>query len=90
MRWYFGLKLHLIINNYGELLEKTLLRKHSIIETVSDQLKNLCQIEHSPHRRPSNFLVNLVSGLIAYAYHPDKPSLGISDDELKALPQAAF
>ena len=37
-----------------------------------------------------DFLVNLVSGLIVYAYHPDKPSLGIPRDELKALPQAAF
>jgi hypothetical protein len=46
--------------------------------------------KHSRHRSPFNFLVNLVSGLIAYAYHPDKPSLGIPDYELKALPQAAF
>ncbi|MBW4459161.1 MAG: transposase, partial [Nodosilinea sp. WJT8-NPBG4] len=66
------------------------LRKRPIIETVNDQLKNLCQIEHSRHRSPFNFLVNPVSGLIAYVYHPDKPSLGIPDFELKALPQAAF
>jgi len=72
------------------LLDKILLRKRPIIETVNDQLKNLCQIEHSRHRSPFNFLVNLVSGLIAYAYHPDKPSLGILNHELKALPQAAF
>jgi hypothetical protein len=72
------------------LLDKILLRKRPIIETVNDQLKNLCQIEHSRHRSPFNFLVNLVSGLIAYAYHPDKPSLGIPNDELKALTQAAF
>ena len=52
--------------------------------------KSLCQIEHSRNCNPFNFLVNRVSGLIAYAYHPDKPSLGIPDDELKALPQAAF
>jgi hypothetical protein len=67
-----------------------MLRKRPIIETVNDQLKNLCQIEHSRHRSPFNFLVNRVSGLIAYAYHPDKPSLGIPDDELKAQLQAAF
>lgn len=72
------------------LLDKILLRKRSIIETVNDQLKNLCQIEHSRHRSPFNFLVNLVSGLIAYSYHPEKPSLGIPNDELKALPPAAF
>lgn len=72
------------------LLDKILLRKRPIIETVNDQLKNLCQIEHSPHRSPFNFLVNLVSGLIAYAYYPDKPSLGIPNHELKALPKATF
>ncbi len=72
------------------LLDKILLRKRPIIETVNDQLKNICQIEHSRHRSPFNFLVNLVSGLIAYAYHPNKPSLGIPNHELKALPQAAF
>ena len=73
-----------------KLLDKILLRKRGLIETVNDQLKNICQIEHSRHRSPFNFLVNLVSGLIAYSYHPDKPSLGIPDYELKALPQAAF
>ena len=49
------------------LIDKILLRKRPLIETVNDQLKNLCQIEHSRHRSPFNFLVNLVSGLIAYA-----------------------
>ncbi len=77
-------------NSLMPLLDKLLLRKRPIIETVNDQLKNLCQIEHSRHRSPFNFLVNLVSGLIAYTYHPDKPSLDIPDDELKALTQAAF
>ena len=72
------------------LLDRILLRKRSIIETVNDQLKNICQIEHSRHRSPFNFLVNLVSGLIAYSYHPDKPSLNIPDCELRALPPAAF
>lgn len=50
------------------------MRKRLIIETVNEQLKHLCQIEHSRHRIPFNFLVNLVLGLIAYAYHLDKPS----------------
>lgn len=77
-------------NTLVNLLDKILLRKRPIIETVNDQLKNICQIEHSRHRSPFNFLVNLVSGLIAYSYHPDKPSLAIPDYELKALPQAAF
>ena len=140
--WSFGFKLHLVINEYGELLaiyltaanrhelkalpklvkrlfgklfgdmaylsrplfeqlmqqgihlitklksnmknklmlmtDKLLLRKRSIIETLNDQLKNISQIEHSRHRSPLNFLVNLVSGLIAYTHQPHKPSLNRS------------
>lgn len=140
--WFFGFKLHLIINDRGELLnlmltpgniddrqpvpklvrklfgklfadkgyiskklmeellhtfnvqlvtgirsnmknvlmplsDKLLLRKRAIVETIIDQLKNISQIEHSRHRSPINFLVNLVSGLIAYCRQPKKPSLGL-------------
>lgn len=52
------------------MTNKLLLRKRSIIEIINDQLKNISQIEHSRHRRPINFLVNLVSGLIAYTHQP--------------------
>ena len=51
------------------------LRKRGIIESVNDQLKNLCQIEHTRHRSVANFMVNLVAGMIAYTYQPEKPSL---------------
>ena len=59
------------------LSDKLLLRKRAIVETIIDQLKNISQIEHSRHRSPINFLVNLVSGLIAYCRQPKKPSLGL-------------
>lgn len=55
--------------------DKWLLRKRAIIETIIDQLKNISQIEHSRHRSPTNFLVNLLCGLIAYCHQPKKPSL---------------
>jgi hypothetical protein len=55
--------------------EKILLRKRSLIETVNDTLKNVCQIEHSRHRSPVNFLAHLAAGLIAYTRLPKKPSL---------------
>lgn len=143
MGWVFGFKLHLIINDRGEILEfmltpanvddreplkdsafherifgklfadkgyisqslfeqlfvdgihlvtkprknmknslmhqrdKILLRKRFLIETVNDQLKNICQIEHTRHRSLENFLTNLVSALIAYSFLPKKPSLNI-------------
>jgi hypothetical protein len=145
MGWFFGFKLHLLINERGELLsfrltsgnvddrepvkkgmldnawgkvfadkgyiseelfqqlmekgiklvtgvrknmknalvlleEKLLLRKRSISETVNDYLKNVCQIEHSRHRSPANFLVHLMSGLVAYAIQPSKPSLRMNSD----------
>ncbi len=55
--------------------EKLLLRKRAIIESVNDQLKNICPIEHSRHRSPYNFLAHLLAGLIAYCHQPKKPSL---------------
>ena len=58
-------------------MDKLLLRKRAIVETIIDQLKNISQIEHSRHRSPINFLVNLICGLIAYCHRPKKPSLGL-------------
>ena len=66
------------------LMDRILLRKRAIIETVIDQLKNISQIEHSRHRSVTSFLVNLLCGLIAYARQPKKPSLG--RDALVCLP----
>jgi Transposase DDE domain len=70
-----------------EACDRLLLRKRAIIETIYDQLKNISQIEHTRHRSPRNFLVNLVCGLIAYAHQPKKPSLHL-DRYLKLEPAA--
>jgi hypothetical protein len=51
-----------------ELKDKILLRKRSVIETINDELKNICQVEHSRHRSFENFITNLVSGMIAYSF----------------------
>lgn len=139
MGWFFGFKLHLIINNLGEIMackltpantddrkpvpklmaglkgwlfadkgylgkefserlkaqsieiftkvkknmkkriinmtQQFYLSKRGLIETVNDQLKNTCQIEHTRHRKPENAFVNLISGLIAYAFKLRKPSI---------------
>ena len=151
MGWFFGFKLHLVVNDRGELLacqltlgnvddrtpapqltqglldrlfadrgyiskklagqlfdgslqliarlkhnmkprplppeDHALLRKRAIIESINDQLKNTSQIEHTRHRSPANFLVNLVSGLIDYCHQPKKPSL--SRENLPATPAVA-
>jgi len=141
MGWFFGFKLHLIINDKGEILsfyltkatvddrdakaitkmtkeifgklfgdkgyiskalsdilfgngiqlitavrrnmkskalsneEKLLLRKRSVIETVNDELKNICQAEHTRHRSISGFLLNIISAIAAYSFFPKKPSI---------------
>jgi hypothetical protein len=141
MGWFFGFKLHLIINDKGEVLsfyltkgnvddrdakaitrmtkeifgklfgdkgyiskalsdllfgngiqlitavrrnmkskalsneEKLLLRKRSVIETVNDELKNICQVEHTRHRSISGFLLNIMGALAAYSFFPKKPSI---------------
>ena len=62
-------------NSLMEMSDKILLRKRSLIETVNDELKNICQVEHSRHRSFTNFLTNLVAGIIAYSFLPKKPSL---------------
>ncbi len=149
MGWFYGFKLHLIVNEHGEILtfnltpanvddrkpvprmtkgmfgklfgdkgylshelfeqlfasglelitpirknmknrlmpnwDKLLLRKRSIIETINDQLKNISQIEHSRHRSPNNFVVNLLSGLIAYCHQPKKPSLNLERGQLQYI-----
>ncbi|WP_345008198.1 IS982 family transposase, partial [Snuella lapsa] len=138
MGWFFGFKLHLIINDKGELLsfyltkgnvddrnlevmtamtkevfgklfgdkgyisqaladllfqdgiqlitkvrknmkkqnlsdvDAILLRKRALVESVNDELKNICKIEHTRHRSLSGFLVNLIAGLVAFCFFPKK------------------
>lgn len=147
MGWFFGFKLHLVVNDRGELLacqitpastddrkpvpelckrlfgkliadrgyisqalfeqlletfnlqlitklrknmknrlmpwmDKLLLRKRAIIESVIDQLKNISQIEHTRHRNPINAFINIIAGLIAYCHQPKKPSLNLFPSHL--------
>ena len=62
-------------NSLMTMSDKILLRKRSVIETVNDELKNICQVEHSRHRSFTNFIANMVAGLIAYSFFPKKPSI---------------
>jgi hypothetical protein len=143
MGWFYGFKLHLIINDSGEILscqitpgnvddrkhmpsmtqgisgkmfadkgyikkelfeqllsrglqlitplksnmknklvpmnDQILLRKRSLIETVNDQLKNISYLVHSRHRSLHNFMLNLITALIAYTHQPKKPSLKLDE-----------
>jgi len=143
MGWFFGFKLHLVVNDQGELLafaitlgnmddrdpvpklvkglggklfadkgyisqelfeklfnqgltlvnsirknmtnklvpmmDKLLLSKRSIIETIIDQLKNISQIEHSRHRSVTNCMVNILAGLAAYTWQDTKPAIKVQN-----------
>jgi len=65
--------------------EKILLRKRSVIETVNDELKNICQVEHTRHRSINGFLLNIMSAIAAYAFFPKKPSIKREVEEINPL-----
>jgi len=62
-------------NQLMPLLDKLLLRKRALIESINDQLKNISQLEHTRHRNPINAMVNWIAALTAYTFQPKKPSI---------------
>ena len=62
-------------NRLMSLYDRILLRKRSIIETINDELKNICDIEHSRHRSIHDFFMNLIAALGAYCFFDKKPSI---------------
>ena len=70
-----GLKNALMLQH-----EKIMTRKRSLIETVNDQLKSVCQTEHTRHRCFSNFITNLLSALAASSFFDKKPSINIAEE----------
>jgi hypothetical protein len=67
-------------NKLMDYYDRLMLRKRTVIESVNDFLKNICNIEHSRHRSITNFLVNLVSAPATYSFLPKKPSICSSSD----------
>ncbi|MDR2564269.1 MAG: transposase [Prevotellaceae bacterium] len=57
------------------LKDNILLRKRAVIETVNDELKNICDIEHSRHRSILNFFMNLTAAPGAYCFFDKKPAI---------------
>ena len=72
-------------NKLMPLVDKLLLRKRAIIETINDQLKNIQQVEHTRHHSVVNAMSNLLAALVADTYQPRKSSLNISKNYLKLL-----
>lgn len=140
--WFYGLKLHLLINEYGEIInfiitpgniadnndqalrillsgcrgrcyadkgyltklfeelyeqglhlitkirknmknklmlysDKIKLKQRALIESVNDLLMTVFDIDHTRHRSPINAIAHAFSGLIAYCFYEQKPSVFI-------------
>lgn len=67
-------------NSLMLLQDKIMLRKRALIESVNDELKNICQIEHTRHRSFENFILNILSALAAYSFFDKKPSINTKCD----------
>lgn len=78
----WGKGLHLVTgirknmrNHLMPHINKILLRKRFLIETVFGILKTEMNLEHSRHRSPTNAFVSIMAALIAYAYKQNKPKI---------------
>lgn len=67
-------------------LNKCLLRKRFIIETVFGVLKKDMGLEHTRHRSPVNAMVHILSCLAAYSMKPGKPHIRMPTLFLRAYP----
>ena len=50
------------------------LKARAVIESVFEILTHGCHLDHTRHRSPKNFIVNLWTAFIAYAFKERKPS----------------
>ncbi len=62
--------------------DKLLLKKRGIIESAGNLLKNFFNLEHTRHRSAKGFFCNILSCIVAYAFHDSKPSLIRADEKL--------
>ena len=64
------------------LEDRLMLKKRSLIESVFHILKDMLHIDHSRHRSPKNFFINILAALTAYCLYPNKPSIRVEKHEL--------
>ncbi len=55
--------------------ENLLLRKRSVIETLNDEMKNICQVEHTRNCGVAGFILNIMSTIAGYSFFRNKPSI---------------
>lgn len=75
-------------NKLLPLWDKLLLRKRALMESVGEQLKDVCQIAHTRHRSVPNAFVHTLAALVAYTWHEHKPSLHLTPEEQILLTKA--
>jgi hypothetical protein len=63
------------------IFDRAMLSKRYIIETINDPLKNISQVEHSRHRSETGFMLNVISGIVAYCLNKQKPRIKLSASE---------
>jgi hypothetical protein len=69
-----GIRLNMK-NKLMDKQEKWLHKKRGMIESVNDILMTVCDIDHTRHRSPLNFIVNLFAGVAAYTFLDKLPSI---------------
>jgi len=57
------------------ILDKIMLKKRFIIETIFGYIKENFNLKPSKHRSPINFFVSLLAALIAFQLKPNKPTI---------------
>ncbi len=62
-------------NKLVHLEEKLLHKKRGVIESVNDILMTVCDIDHTRHRSPLNFIVNVFAGVAAYTFLDKLPNI---------------
>ncbi len=62
-------------NKLMSLIDKILLLKRALIESVFGKIKLLGKFEHSRHRSVTNAFVHMVAALISYQLSDNKPSI---------------
>jgi len=71
------------------LLDKLLLRKRFIIETLLGKLKSNMGLEHTRHRSPIHALVHILSCLAATTWHNPRSKSAISPSPTSCQPSQA-
>ena len=62
-------------NDLMPMIDKILLRKRFVVETLFDKLKSDMGLEHARHRSPTNAFVHILSCLAAYMLSKNKVAI---------------